>query len=203
MTLRSKLHAKDSKAEKPGILGLCWATKAPVDLPSGFFLYQRENSMCLVWVSVTNSPSQFLTLHPQPIFYFLPHKFASFQIFPVSVTFLCFSWNMSSMSLPLGFEVAVHSWLGLSSPKNPFGSLLHISVQMPTYQQGLPRAFFLKLHSFLHYTFPYPELFFLALINIWYIIICSFVDFLSPLWLKCKIHESNDFVFLITAIFDI
>lgn len=160
---------------------LCWATKAPVgDLPSGFFLYQRKNSMCLVCISVTNSPSQFLTLYPKLIFSFLPHKFASFQIFPASVTFLCFSWNMSSMLLPPG--LTVHSWLGLSSPKTPFGSLLHISVQMPTYQQGLPRAFSLKLHSFLHYTFPCLEFFSLALINIWYIIICSFVDFLSPLW---------------------
>lgn len=151
------------KRKNLGFWWLCWATKAPFSLPSGFFfLYQRENFMCLVWVSVTNSPSQFLTLYSKLIFYFLPHKFTSFQIFPVSMKqFLCSSWNMSSVSLLLGLWIFVHSWLRLSSPKIPFGSHL-IFVQMPTYQQSLPRAFFLKLHFFLHYTFPYPEFIFLS-----------------------------------------
>lgn len=163
IALRWKLHAKDSKAENLGFWWLCWTTKAQVSLPSGFFLYQRENSICLVWVSITNSSSQFLTLYPKLIFYFFLTNLLLFK------SFLC-PWNIyfafrgicQAHPCIWAFELAVHSWLGLSSPKIPFGSLFLISFQMPTYQQNLPEHFFLKLHSFLHYTFHYPEFIFLS-----------------------------------------
>lgn len=80
-----------------------------------------------------------------------------------------------------------------SLPRTPHDSLFNISAQMLTCQQGLPRV--LKLHSLLHYIFPYLEFFSYHLPVPDIYLFVHLITFCLLFTLKCKSMKARTLFF--------